>query len=74
MTSMRRLALVQGILVVMLLATACVALFLGSASLSPRSVVEVLAGRASAESVERVVTLSLRLPRIVVASARVASS
>jgi iron complex transport system permease protein len=45
-----------------------VALFLGSASLSPRSVVDVLAGRASAESVERVVTLSLRLPRIVVAA------
>jgi iron complex transport system permease protein len=68
MTSMRRLAMVQAILVAMLIAVAGVALFLGSASLSPGSVIDVLAGRANSESIESVVTLSLRLPRIAVAA------
>jgi iron complex transport system permease protein len=68
MTSMRRLLAVQVVLVGLLLAVSAVALFVGSASLSPAKVLDVLVGRASAGSVESVVTLSLRLPRIAVAA------
>ena len=68
MTPMRRLAVVQTVLLAMLIAVAGGALFLGSASLSPGRVIDVLAGRARADSIERVVTLSLRLPRIAVAA------
>ena len=68
MTSLCRLAVVETALLAMLLAVAGVALFLGSASLSVGSVLDVLAGRARPESIESVVTLSLRLPRIAVAA------
>ena len=68
MTSMRRLLAVQVVLLGLLLAVSAVALFVGSAALSPGKVLEVLAGRANAGSVESVVTLSLRLPRIAVAA------
>jgi iron complex transport system permease protein len=67
-TSLRRLALVEAALLAMLLAVATTALFLGSASLSVGSVLDVLARRASPDSIESVVTLSLRLPRIAVAA------
>jgi len=62
-----RLAVVLGALVLALLAVAMVALFLGSAAISPRAVMAALTGRAGAHSVESVVTLSIRLPRIAVA-------
>ena len=39
----------------------------GSAGLSPRAVARALAGRAGAESVESIVTLQLRLPRVLAA-------
>ena len=68
MTSLRRLAVVEAALLAMLLAVATVALFLGSASLSVGSVLDVLTRRARPDSIESVVTLSLRLPRIVVAA------
>jgi iron complex transport system permease protein len=44
------------------------ALFVGSVALSPRAVARALAGRADAESVESIVTLSLRLPRVLAAA------
>ncbi|HEV8614918.1 MAG TPA: iron ABC transporter permease [Methylomirabilota bacterium] len=67
MTPARRLALALSVLMLALLAVGLASLFLGSAALSPRVVARALTGRAQAESVESVVTLSLRLPRIVVA-------
>jgi iron complex transport system permease protein len=51
-----------------LVAVAGVALFVGSAALSPRAVARALAGQAEAGSVESIVTLGLRLPRIAVAA------
>jgi iron complex transport system permease protein len=63
----KRLALVLAVLAAALLVTGAVALFVGSAAISPRAVLNALAGRAAPESVERVVTLSIRLPRILVA-------
>ena len=68
MTSMGRLLAVQIVLLVLLAAVAGVALFLGSASLSAAKVLDALTGRAGPASVESVVTLSLRLPRIAVAA------
>jgi iron complex transport system permease protein len=68
MTSMGRLLAVQIVLLVLLAAVAGVALFLGSASLSATKVLDALTGRAGPASVESVVTLSLRLPRIAVAA------
>jgi iron complex transport system permease protein len=68
MTSMARLLAVQIVLLVLLAAVAGVALFLGSASLSATRVLDALTGRAGPASVESVVTLSLRLPRIAVAA------
>jgi iron complex transport system permease protein len=50
-----------------LVLVAAIALFVGSAPVSPRAVLTALMGRAAPESVERVVTLSIRLPRIAVA-------
>src|SRR5262245_66205278 len=50
-----------------LLVAAAAALFVGSAAISPRAVLNALVGHAAPESVERVVTLSIRLPRILVA-------
>jgi iron complex transport system permease protein len=55
------------VLSAVLLVVAAAALFVGSSAISPRAVLDTLAGRATPESVERVVTLSIRLPRIVVA-------
>jgi iron complex transport system permease protein len=54
-------------LTAVLVSVAVAALFIGSAALSPRAVVRALAGRAQSESVEAVVTLGLRLPRVLVA-------
>jgi iron complex transport system permease protein len=62
----RLVRLVAGLGVV-LLVVAGAALLLGSADVPPAAVVRVLTGRAEPESIERVVTLGLRLPRICVA-------
>jgi iron complex transport system permease protein len=51
-----------------LVVIAVAALFLGSARIDPGTVLQVLAGRASPESTENVVILSLRLPRIIAAA------
>jgi iron complex transport system permease protein len=64
----RRLVLALGVLGLALIAVAALALFVGSAGLSPGAVARALAGRAGAESVESVVTLQLRLPRVVAAA------
>jgi len=63
----RRLILVLGVLSTALFVAAAVALFLGSAQLSTSAVLSAVSGRAAPESVERVVTLSIRLPRIAAA-------
>jgi iron complex transport system permease protein len=63
-----RLAGAMAALGVMLVAVAVVALFIGSARVSPASVVAAVLGRESPDSVAAVVTLGLRLPRIVVAA------
>jgi iron complex transport system permease protein len=55
------------VLTVLLVALAFIALFVGSAGLSPHAVARALTGRAEAESVESIVTLGLRLPRVLVA-------
>ena len=68
MSPARRLVLVLGVLSVGLVLVAAVALFLGSAAISPRAVLAAMAGRAAPDSVESVVTLSIRLPRIAVAA------
>lgn len=68
MSPARRLLLVLGVLAVALVVGAAGALFLGSAALSPRAVLSAVTGRAAADSVESVVTLSIRLPRIAVAA------
>lgn len=68
MTPERRLALVLGLLAALLLAAGVGALLVGSAAVSPRAVLLALAGGGEADSVARVVTLSLRLPRIAVAA------
>jgi len=65
---MSRLLAVQAVLLALLVAVAAVALFVGSASLSAARVLDALTGRAAAGSIEGVVTLSLRLPRIAVAA------
>jgi iron complex transport system permease protein len=65
---LRRLALGLLALGAALAAVTAVALFLGSAGLSPRAVWVALTGRAGADSVESVVTLGIRLPRIAVAA------
>jgi iron complex transport system permease protein len=66
-TDARRLAAVLTVLGVVLTAVALAALFVGSAGLSASAVARALAGRAEASSVEAIVTLSLRLPRVAVA-------
>ena len=68
MSAGRRLALALAMLGAALLAVAVLALFVGSAGLSPGAVARALAGQAGAESVESVVTLQLRLPRVVAAA------
>ena len=67
MTDARRLAMVLSVLAVVLTGVALAALFVGSAGLSASAVARALAGRAEASSVEAIVTLSLRLPRVAVA-------
>jgi len=64
----RRLAVVLAALGAGLLALGAAALFLGSARLTPGAVLAVLTGHAPADSTERVVVLSLRLPRIAAAA------
>ena len=68
MTPARRLALTLAVLAAALAAVAARALLAGSAAPSPRAVARALAGRADAESVESIVTLSLRLPRVLAAA------
>jgi iron complex transport system permease protein len=63
----RRLLLVLGLLGVGLLGAAILAVFLGSARLSPLAVLQVLGGGAGGDSTESVVVLGLRLPRIAAA-------
>lgn len=67
MSQRARLLVLLGALVAALALAGAVALFLGSAGLSPRAVLAAVTGRAPAASVESVVTLSIRLPRIAVA-------
>jgi iron complex transport system permease protein len=64
----RRLVLALAVLGLALAGVAVLALFVGSAGLSPRAVARALAGRAGAESVEAIVTLQLRLPRVLAAT------
>ena len=67
MTARRRLAWSLVALTAVLVSVAVAALFIGSAALSPRAVARALAGRAERESIEAIVTLGLRLPRVLVA-------
>ena len=62
-----RLVLVLAVIGTGLVAVAAVAVFLGSARVAPSSVLAALVGSAGADSTERVVVLSLRLPRIAAA-------
>jgi iron complex transport system permease protein len=62
-----RLALVLVALSTVLVVAAAVALFVGSAGVPPWNIARALAGRAELGSIERVVTLDLRLPRIIAA-------
>jgi iron complex transport system permease protein len=64
----RRLAVALTALGIVLLAIGVAALFVGSAGLSPAAVARALTGRAEASSVEAIVTLSLRLPRVAAAA------
>jgi iron complex transport system permease protein len=66
-TAARRLALALLGLSVLLVAVALVSLFVGSAGLSMEAVARALAGRAGSESIESVVILQLRLPRVLAA-------
>src|SRR5262249_16278964 len=63
----RRLAVALAALTSALFGIALAALFIGSAGLSPSAVARALTGRAEPASVEAIVTLSLRLPRVAVA-------
>jgi iron complex transport system permease protein len=62
-----RLALVLAGLAAALLAVAMLALLLGSAQVSATAVLRALTGRAESGSIESVVALNLRLPRIIAA-------
>ena len=63
-----RLVAALAVLALALVAVALGAVFLGSAPVSPAAVVAAMMGRAGPDAVERVVVLSLRLPRIAVAA------
>ena len=63
----RRLVWALALLSAALLGVAVLAVFLGSARLSPLTVLQVLGGGAGAETTESIVVLGLRLPRIVAA-------
>ncbi|HEV8439850.1 MAG TPA: iron ABC transporter permease [Methylomirabilota bacterium] len=67
MTPRSRLFALVGVLGLVVLATALAALFVGTAAVSPRAVVDALTGRGSPGAVDQVVVWSLRLPRIVAA-------
>lgn len=67
MSAARRLALTLGVLGLVLVAVVALALFVGSAGLSAGDVVRALTGRAGSASIESVVTLQLRLPRVIAA-------
>ena len=67
MTRLARLVLVLALLGLGLGIAVTIAVFLGSARLSPFTVIRVLTGGAGAGSTESVVVLSLRLPRIAAA-------
>lgn len=67
MSAGRRLALALGVLGLVLVAVATLSMFVGSAGLSAGAVARALAGRAGPDSVESVVTLQLRLPRVLAA-------
>ena len=64
MTVSARLAIALGVLGALLLALAAAALFVGSVSISPGTVLAVIGGRATDDAVDQAVVLSLRLPRI----------
>jgi len=64
----RRLTLALAGLGAILVSVAVLSLFVGSAALSPGAVARALAGRAGADSVESIVTLQIRLPRVAVAA------
>jgi len=64
----RRLTLALAGLGAILVMVAALSLFVGSAALSPGAVARALAGRAGADSVESIVTLQIRLPRVAVAA------
>jgi iron complex transport system permease protein len=66
-TPLRRLAAIVAALAGALVVIAAASLLMGSAPVSPAAVVRALVGRAEPGSVESVVTLGLRLPRIAVA-------
>ena len=68
MTPVRRLVLGLSVLGAALVVAGAVGLVVGSAGISPGAVVRALAGRAGDSSIESVVTLGLRLPRIAVAA------
>jgi len=63
----RRLVGALATLAAILLAVAVIAVFLGSARLSPLTVLRTLGGGAAPESTENIVILGLRLPRIAAA-------
>jgi iron complex transport system permease protein len=66
-TDRRRLVAAVAVLGAALVGLGAAALFVGSAELPPGAVLRALAGGAAADSIERVVTLELRLPRVLVA-------
>jgi iron complex transport system permease protein len=63
-----RLLRALAVLVLLLGAAGGAALFVGSAPIAPRAVLKALAGAAGPDSLESVVALGLRLPRIAVAA------
>jgi iron complex transport system permease protein len=63
----RRLVVALAVLGAALVVVIVIALFVGSAGLSAGDVVRALTGRAGSSSVESVVTLQLRLPRVAAA-------
>jgi iron complex transport system permease protein len=63
-----RLAGIVSMLAIVLAGAGAAALFIGSATVTPGSVLAVLTGQEPVEAVARVVVLELRLPRIAVAA------
>lgn len=67
MTPWVRLLTALGALALLVAVAGFASLFIGSAPVSPRAVLAVLTGLGSAQGVDEVVVLSLRLPRILAA-------